>query len=184
MPKGQTISSILPKNERRDNFQCINLSQCSFFWRIEDAIICFRDFWPLVLIVCPSSLKILLNKIHVPNESQRDLETVLRYLQCYSAKETAKLCKFLGKPKGSLTNKSSSSHETLQPYSPLYISLHSFRVLRIDLSLVASPAFCSHMCCHLRLLVTAAQRRFLSATENQMKKQLYITCKVFKMFTR
>ena len=33
-------------------------------------------------------------------------------------------------------------------------------------------------------VVTAAQRRFLSATENQMKKQLYITCKVFKMFTR
>ena len=75
------------------------------------------------------------------------------------------------------------------PFDPImvqrtgYISLHSFRVLHIDLSLVASPAFCSHMCCHFRLLVTTAQRRFRSATENQMKKQLYITCKVFKMGT-
>ena len=44
MPKGQTISSMLPQNERRDNFQHIKLSQRSgFFLRIEDTIICFRD---------------------------------------------------------------------------------------------------------------------------------------------
>ena len=42
MTKGQTISSILPKNERPDNCQYINLSQ-RFFWRMEDTIICFRD---------------------------------------------------------------------------------------------------------------------------------------------
>ena len=37
------VSSILPKNERWDNFQYIKLSQRSFFGRIQDAIICFRD---------------------------------------------------------------------------------------------------------------------------------------------
>ena len=34
------VSSILPMNER---FQYIKLSQRSFFGRIEDTIICFRD---------------------------------------------------------------------------------------------------------------------------------------------
>ena len=34
---------ILPKNERWDNFQYIKLSQHSFFGRIQDAVICFRD---------------------------------------------------------------------------------------------------------------------------------------------
>ena len=37
------VSSILPKNERWDNFQYIKLSQRSFFGRIEDTINCFRD---------------------------------------------------------------------------------------------------------------------------------------------
>ena len=36
------VSSILPKNERWDNFQYKKLSQRSFFGRIEDTIICFR----------------------------------------------------------------------------------------------------------------------------------------------
>ena len=34
------VSSILPKNERWDNFQYIKLSQRSFFGRIEDTINC------------------------------------------------------------------------------------------------------------------------------------------------
>ena len=37
------VSSILPKNERWDNFMYWKLSQCSFFGRIEDTIICFPD---------------------------------------------------------------------------------------------------------------------------------------------
>ena len=37
------VSSILPKNERWDKFQCIKLSQRSFFGRIEDTTNCFRD---------------------------------------------------------------------------------------------------------------------------------------------
>ena len=37
------VSSILPKNERWDNFQYIKFSQRSFFGRIEDTTICFRD---------------------------------------------------------------------------------------------------------------------------------------------
>ena len=37
------LSSILPKNERWDNFMYRKLSQRSFFGRIEDTIICFRD---------------------------------------------------------------------------------------------------------------------------------------------
>jgi hypothetical protein len=36
-------SRILPKNERWDNFQYIKSSQCSFFGRIEDTILFFRD---------------------------------------------------------------------------------------------------------------------------------------------
>ena len=42
-PKQIMASSILPKNERWDNFQYIKLSQRSFFGRIEDTINCFRD---------------------------------------------------------------------------------------------------------------------------------------------
>ena len=37
------VSSILPKNERWDNFQYIKLPQRSFFGRIEDTINCFPD---------------------------------------------------------------------------------------------------------------------------------------------
>ena len=37
------VSSILPKNEYRDNSMYWKLSQRSFFGRIEDTIICFRD---------------------------------------------------------------------------------------------------------------------------------------------
>ena len=37
------VSSILPKNERWDDFSYIKLSQHLFFERIEDIIICFRD---------------------------------------------------------------------------------------------------------------------------------------------
>ena len=37
------VSSILPRNTCWDNFQCIKLSQRSFFVRIEDTIICFRN---------------------------------------------------------------------------------------------------------------------------------------------
>ena len=37
------VPSILPKNERWDNFQYIKVYQRSFFGRIEDTIICFRD---------------------------------------------------------------------------------------------------------------------------------------------
>ena len=37
------VSSILPKNERWDNFMYWKLSQGSFFGRIKDTIICFRD---------------------------------------------------------------------------------------------------------------------------------------------
>ena len=37
------VSSIVPKNERWDNFMYWKLSQRSFFGRIEDTIICFRD---------------------------------------------------------------------------------------------------------------------------------------------
>ena len=38
------VSSVLPKNERWDNFHYIKSSQCSFFGRIEDTIICFWHF--------------------------------------------------------------------------------------------------------------------------------------------
>ena len=37
------VSSILPYNERWDNFQYVKLSQRSFFGRIEDTINCFQD---------------------------------------------------------------------------------------------------------------------------------------------
>ena len=37
------VSSILPKNKRWDNFHYIKLSQRSFFGRIEDIVIFFRD---------------------------------------------------------------------------------------------------------------------------------------------
>ena len=37
------VSSILPKNERWDNFHYIKLSQRSFFGRIDDTINCFQD---------------------------------------------------------------------------------------------------------------------------------------------
>ena len=37
------VSSILPKNERWDNFMYCKLSQRSFFGRIEDTINFFRD---------------------------------------------------------------------------------------------------------------------------------------------
>ena len=37
------VSSILPKNKRWDDFVYWKLSQRSFFGRIEDTIICFRD---------------------------------------------------------------------------------------------------------------------------------------------
>ena len=37
------VSSILPQNERWDNFHYIKLSQRSFFGRIEDIMNCFRD---------------------------------------------------------------------------------------------------------------------------------------------
>ena len=40
----QKFMVILPKNERWDNFQCIKLSQRSFFGRIQDTIIFFRDY--------------------------------------------------------------------------------------------------------------------------------------------
>ena len=42
--KKNMVSSILPNNERWDNFMYWKLSQRSFFGRIEDTIICFWDF--------------------------------------------------------------------------------------------------------------------------------------------
>ena len=55
------VSSILPKNERWDNFQYIKLSQHSFLGRIEDTINCFRDLltfitrWKNVIFKIPVS---------------------------------------------------------------------------------------------------------------------------------
>ena len=44
------VSSILPKTKRWDNFQYIELSQRSFFGRIQDAIICFWDLLTFIYI--------------------------------------------------------------------------------------------------------------------------------------
>ena len=42
------VSSILPKNERWDNFHHIKLSQRPFFKRKEDTIDCFRDLLTII----------------------------------------------------------------------------------------------------------------------------------------
>ena len=54
------VSSILPKNERWDNFHYIKLSQRSFFGRIEDTINCFRD---LLTFIISTLLHILIGKM-------------------------------------------------------------------------------------------------------------------------